>query len=372
VAAGISATASKFSHTAGAMMARLAPYKVPLMVASGLVTIPLGSMAVTAGINALPPPVKGPFIEANEKYKQALRGAARSVGQMAANAATSARQAAGDAVASARQTVTGAAASVGQSVDAAATAVKDVAADALGRYADGLERAANVVGPAAATAAGVVLDTVDRPTKRLGVAGLPVALGRGLVAYKVKKALLPVRTATAVTGLATSVVGTIAGRMSRTELARTVTQGKRTLLFFKSQEAVDVWKSSLTEALNRADLLGTPHLTGRGVVASDGIMFEARGTTWHRGTSVVETPSGMRTITHLRNLSLPATHYYFDRRLSDEQAVGIATRQKGFEPEKMPGYVGQVGLTEGLCPAWASTKHAMIKSVLYWGQGGRA
>ena len=150
-------------------------------------------------------------------------------------------------------------------------------------------------------------------------------------------------------------------------LAGTVVQDKRQLLFFKGKEAVNLWKSSLTRRLNRADLLGSHRLTGDGVYASDGVMFETRGgRTWHRGTSVVSTSAGQRTITHLQSLNLPAQHYYFNSRIGDEQAVGIATGR--IDPRKVPGFVGGISPGEALCPGWAGAKRAMINSVLYWGE----
>jgi hypothetical protein len=96
-------------------------------------------------------------------------------------------------------------------------------------------------------------------------------------------------------------------------------------------------------------------------------MFETDGATWHRGTSVVQTPRGERTITHLQSLNVPAAHYYFDRPITDEQAVGIASGQKGFEARTIPGYVGRLSRAESLCPAWAESKKAMITARLYYG-----
>ena len=127
---------------------------------------------------------------------------------------------------------------------------------------------------------------------------------------------------------------------------------------------VRFWESGLAGPLNKADLLGA-HVTGKGVRSSEGAVFELGEKTWHRGTSVVGTPGGERTITHLQSLSLPADHYYFSQPLSDEHAAGIAV--KTVRPEDVPGYVGQVSSLEMLAPGWAMAKRAMITSQLYWG-----
>jgi prenyltransferase beta subunit len=71
-----------------------------------------------------------------------------------------------------------------------------------------------------------------------------------------------------------------------------------------------------------------------------------------------------RTITHLQSLSYPAEHYYFDRRLSNRQAVALAGGQS--EPETMPGFTGRVSKAEMLCPAWAGAKRALILAQLHW------
>ena len=127
---------------------------------------------------------------------------------------------------------------------------------------------------------------------------------------------------------------------------------------------VRFWESGLAGPLNKADLLGG-HVTGKGVRSSEGAVFEIGEKTWHRGTSVVDTPGGERTITHLQSLSLPADHYYFNQPLGDEHAAGIAVKM--VRPEDVPGYVGQVSSLEALTPGWAMAKRAMITSQLYWG-----
>jgi hypothetical protein len=101
------------------------------------------------------------------------------------------------------------------------------------------------------------------------------------------------------------------------------------------------------------------------------MMFELGGKTWHRGTLVLKTNQGERTITHLQSLALPAAHYYYNRRLSDNEAVGIVSGQKGFEPKALPGYAGQVSEVEALCPAWADLKRGLIQAHLRWGEVSR-
>ena len=70
---------------------------------------------------------------------------------------------------------------------------------------------------------------------------------------------------------------------------------------------------------------------------------------------------------HLQSMSLPQQHYYFSRCLSDNEAVGIVTGQKGFDPKYMEGYVGQISEVESLAPTWARTKKSLIRGQLLWG-----
>lgn len=78
---------------------------------------------------------------------------------------------------------------------------------------------------------------------------------------------------------------------------------------------------------------------------------------------------GPRTVSHLQSLSLPATHYYFDHPLSDENAVALATGK--VKPEVVPGYIGHVSAFEGLSPISARAKHWLIKSYLFYGPRAR-
>lgn len=161
-------------------------------------------------------------------------------------------------------------------------------------------------------------------------------------------------------GQAASVMaGTGLARLSRTD---EVEVERRVFFPNSSRQPVSLWPSQLTPLFNRADARTTL------VKNSEGLMFEVGGKTWHRGTLTLQTAQGERTLTHLQSLSLPGSHYYFDRPLGDNEAVGIVTGQKGFEPKQLPGYAGQVSEVESLCPAWAGVKHSLIQTHLRWGQ----
>jgi hypothetical protein len=107
-------------------------------------------------------------------------------------------------------------------------------------------------------------------------------------------------------------------------------------------------------------------MLGRNVVSSEGDLVQpGKGiTTWHRGTSVVKTPQGERTISHLQSLKLPGQHFYFNRRLSDEEVAGLVSERE--KAHKLPGYAGEVHPMEALLPTWGATKKAMIINRLYW------
>jgi hypothetical protein len=161
-------------------------------------------------------------------------------------------------------------------------------------------------------------------------------------------------------------LGNTAGTFAGTGLARLTraeAQAAEQRFFFPNTTKfpVGVWQSKLTPLLNRVD-------SGLGKMRrSDGTMLEIKGKTWHRGTLVIDTAQGERTITHIQSMSLPQQHYYFSRRLSDNEAVGLVTGQKGFDPKYMKGYVGQVSEVESLTPTWARTKKSLIRGQLLWG-----
>ena len=142
------------------------------------------------------------------------------------------------------------------------------------------------------------------------------AVGALLASNKVRLRILNV-IGTAQVGRAVATgLGTGISRVSR------VKEGAvRHKSFFGGRATVRVWSSRLTPALNTLDIRGLPV----SVQASGGQMVESRGKTWHLGTTIVNTSQGRRTITHLQSMSLPGTHYYFDRTLHDKEAVGIIT-----------------------------------------------
>lgn len=172
------------------------------------------------------------------------------------------------------------------------------------------------------------------------------------------------------TGMAVNSVSKISGVLSsnlagltKTGSAGQVMQEKQFLLFFKKEVPVALWKSSLTDKINRLDLVGS-NLDK--VVSSEGIMFRpGKGETWHRGTVVVKTANGKRSITHLQSLNIPQTHYYFNQPISDTDAVGITSGK--IKPQTVPGYAGSVTPLEALCPSWAATKQSLLRAYLNFG-----
>jgi hypothetical protein len=363
VACGISATASKFGQALGPMAgsaaaqlkavsgSNLAKYGIALGLTAGAVTA--GVAIASKARKEVSDPDKAAVPNAFTTAEIALGSATPVVREKVAGIAESAR---------------GAAASARQAVSDATASARQAAGDAAAAYVDKVDELGDKVGSRVAPAAGKVLKAADGPVgKVVSTAG---TIGVNLVALR-NPAVAGVMGLVNAAGGITRAVGNTAGEASRTDLAGTVVQDKRVALFFKGKEAVNLWKSSLTGRLNRADLLGSHRLANSGsVYASDGVMFETRGQTWHRGTSVISTPSGgQRTVTHLQSLGFPARHYYFDRRVGDEDAVGIATGR--VSAAGVPGYVGQIGGMEGLLPGWKQTKRAMITSVLYWGDRTR-
>lgn len=190
------------------------------------------------------------------------------------------------------------------------------------------------------------------------------------IADKVRKRTLMILGVMKLAQMASLFIGTGIGRMSRRNKIGVV-DGLEQRFFFLNTTKIPVttWKSSLTPLFNLADSGVSP------VLRSDGLMFEVSGKTWHRGTIVIKTAQGERTLTHLQSLSVPAAHYYFNRRLDDNEAVGIVSNQKGFDPKHMPdrqglpstGYAGQISEIESLLPLWASLKRGLIQAHLRWG-----
>jgi len=194
------------------------------------------------------------------------------------------------------------------------------------------------------------------------------AAGGGKALLKAAGLVDPVtRVATRAVKITEKVSGALGSEiadLTKTDEAGEVIQKKRKLLFFTSKEPVTLWKSSVTGLLNRRDVM----VEAKRVKSSVGVMFKIKGDTWHHGTITVRTSSGTRPMTHLQSLKIPAAHYFFERQLTNEQAVGIAAGTT--DPRPIPGYAGQVSAGESLSPAWSNVKQILIKSYLH--QGGKS
>jgi hypothetical protein len=227
------------------------------------------------------------------------------------------------------------------------------------------------LGQAVAPLAGPALKRIDPPDSRTrqqkavlvgALAGLALRQGPGRLLKLGGQALPVVRTvqqAAVVSERLTGALGSVAGTLSHTDQAGQVAQEKRVLFFFKSKSQVELWRSRLTPLLNRSDRLGAAQPRH-----SEGLLFEIQGLTWHQGTQTLNVGGGSRTVSHLQSLSYPSRHLYFDRPLSQTQAVGLANGQ--LNPTELPGFVGRISRTESLCPAWAGVKKALILTRLHW------
>jgi hypothetical protein len=198
------------------------------------------------------------------------------------------------------------------------------------------------------------------------------SIGSALVLNKIKKTALgvPLKTLLMYAGVskrATSLVTNKVEGLSREKAVQTIIADKPVLYFFKRKIAVTCWQSGMTPVLNRMDTAG---FKKEDVVSSKGISMSFKGTTWHRGISMVKTPGGNRTITHLQSLTFPAKHYYFDRPLSPKETVGIVSGQSGYYPTSMNGFIGQIGEGEQLAIPWSQAKSQLIRSrILHPPQG---
>ena len=236
-----------------------------------------------------------------------------------------------------------------------------------GLIAGGIDRLGQAVAPVANAALKLAapVETRSRQQKAVivgALAGLALRQGPGRL-LKLGGKVVPVvptvqRTAAASQRL-TGAVGSVAGAVSRTAQVGQVAQEKRVLFFFKSKTEIQLWQSRLTPLLNRSDRLGSAQ-----PLRSEGLLFETQGLTWHQGTQTLNVGGRSRTLSHLQSLSYPSRHLYFDRPLSQAQAVGLAGGQ--LQPSAVPGFVGRISRTESLCPAWAGVKKAMILTHLHW------
>lgn len=212
----------------------------------------------------------------------------------------------------------------------------------------GIESAAKIIGQTAAQA--------ENPSSGFGFRRksrrVVTAPFRFLFSQAVRKPIEKITTALS-TGLAEA---------TKTEDLEAVVQTQPRLIFFKSQQHIPIWKSRLTRPLNRLDVVGA--IDNKNIVSSNGAMLKVNKVTWHRGTTVVKMPNGRRTITHLQSLKAPGAHHFFNKPVSDEAAAGIAIGL--VNPETVPGFVGSISQTESMFPIWAHSKRAMLLTRLHW------
>lgn len=174
---------------------------------------------------------------------------------------------------------------------------------------------------------------------------------------RLKQALNRVAAVTAASRMA----GSLTADLSKTgEGERALAQTRRTFLGGDRKLTVEFSGSRLTRLLNRSDRL----VNSKSVVSSDGDMVSLGRQSWHRGTTVVKTPEGEQTITHLSSLALPTSSFYFNRRLADEEVARLVSGQ--LKAHRLAGYVGGISPAENLAPAWAQAKRAMILTRLHW------
>jgi len=236
----------------------------------------------------------------------------------------------------------------------------------LGAATRALDRLGQTTAPAAALALRVVEPTDPQAAKKRAAVGriAGLALAVGTRAAGLAPVLGKLKLAARVSEVVTSKVGTAVAALSQTGSAGSVVIERRRFLFFKSKQTVALQRSALTGWLNRQDVVGS-----RQVTANNGATFTVDGKSWHRGTVTFGVGPRQRTVTHLQSLSYPGEHYYFDRSLSNQQAVSLAAGQA--KPETLPGFVGRVSQVESLCPAWAGVKRALILAQLHWKDEGK-
>lgn len=225
------------------------------------------------------------------------------------------------------------------------SAMGNRAANLAGQMLAGLEQGTDALGSTAAPVVGAAMRLGVSPSKStrrgLQVTSVAVAGVAGFVAGRRWQAAQGLLRAGGVNGVLrlvlrlrpqlkaaygaaqtvdkiSSAAGTGAALLSYSGDAGRTTVKERRLFLFEGTRQVDFWRSRLTGLLNRSDQLS------RNVISSRGVMFRVGPTTWHSGTSVVQTSAGTQTITHLRSLNLLGRHYYFDRPLAASNAAGIA------------------------------------------------
>lgn len=130
-------------------------------------------------------------------------------------------------------------------------------------------------------------------------------------------------------------------------------------------------RTKLTKLLNKQDRLLNGVLSRN---EGELVTYKKSGQVyvWHRGTTTVQMRDpktgdhAERVITHLQSIAVPASSYYFDRPLSDQEVADIVTGQSKVRPQQLDGYVGSISAIENLTPVWASTKRALILTRLHW------
>jgi hypothetical protein len=218
--------------------------------------------------------------------------------------------------------------------------------------------------PKSASSAGEALAVAGAGKAEALPAGFLAFVGRAkaeraALNQPLKKARTAVTLAGAASAIAVNALTAAGIGGSRTNVRKLqLTKGNKTLAEVEFSRS-----AGLTAFLNKADLIGS-HRRGENVVSSQGDVVKPKGrNSWHRGTSVVKTPQGRRTITHLQSLKVPPQHLYFERALSDREVAGIVSGVD--KPQHLKGYVGEIHEFEGLTPVWGSLKRGMITARLY-------
>ncbi|MEM7344008.1 MAG: hypothetical protein AAF485_07180 [Chloroflexota bacterium] len=190
----------------------------------------------------------------------------------------------------------------------------------------------------------------------------PVAAVAALVTNnnKTRLKILNAITALQLTRTVSAGVGTGVARLTRPQNGAIRTES----FFDHRMPPVHLWQSKVTPALNARDMIRWP---GTIVELSRGQMLETQGKSWHLGTVVATVGQTRKTMTHLQSLSLPATHYYFNKTLSEREAAGIILGKSEYNPKYMAGFAGQVTELESLIPNLGHLKHALIQSGILWG-----
>ncbi len=251
-------------------------------------------------------------------------------------------------------------AAITQTAAAATQRVQNAAVQTRTRVGQSIDNANRRVGQTSAA----IVNTVDRFELPQTIDTLtPVAAVAALVSNnQTRLKVLNSITALQLGRTLSTGVGTGLARLSRPS-----DEAIRTETFFDHRTPpVHIWRSRATTALNVRDIMRWPRTS---VEVSSGQMMEVGGKSWHLGTIVAALGQSQqtRTITHLQSMNLPATHYYFNRPLSEREAAGIILGRKDYEPKHIKGFAGQVSELASLQPSVSSLKHVMIQSSILWG-----